>query len=93
MTQTTVSKEDWIAARKALLAKEKALTRQRDAIAAERRPLPRIRIEKEYVFDTPTGKQTLADLFRGRSQLIVKHFMLAPGQIEGCVGCSFEADH
>ena len=93
MTQTTVSKEDWIAARKALLVKEKALTRQRDAVAAERRALPRLRIEKEYVFDTPAGKQTLSDLFRGRSQLIVKHFMLAPGQIEGCVGCSFEADH
>ena len=56
MTQTTVSKEDWIAARKALLVKEKALTRQRDAVAAERRALPRLRIEKEYVFDTPAGK-------------------------------------
>jgi predicted dithiol-disulfide oxidoreductase (DUF899 family) len=93
MTQTTVSKEDWIAARRALLVKEKELTRHRDAIAVERRALPRIRVEKEYVFDTPTGEQTLANLFRGRSQLIVKHFMLAPGQIEGCVGCSFEADH
>ncbi len=93
MSQTTVSKQEWTAARKALLAKEKELTRRRDTLAAERRALPRVRIEKTYVFDTPTGKQTLADLFRGRSQLIVKHFMLAPGQVEGCVGCSFESDH
>jgi predicted dithiol-disulfide oxidoreductase (DUF899 family) len=93
MSQLTVSKDEWIVARKALLTQEKALTRQRDALSAARRALPRIRIDKEYVFDTPTGQRTLAELFRGRSQLIVKHFMLAPGQLEGCVGCSFEADH
>lgn len=93
MSQLTVSKEEWIAARKALLVREKELTRQRDAVNAARRALPRIRIDKDYVFDTPNGKQTLSELFRGRSQLIVKHFMLAPGQLEGCVGCSFESDH
>lgn len=93
MSQLTVSKEEWIAARKALLVREKELTRQRDAVSAARRALPRIRIDKDYVFDTSSGKQTLSELFRGRSQLIVKHFMLAPGQVEGCVGCSFESDH
>ncbi len=93
MSELTVSKQEWLAARKALLVKEKEFTRRRDQLSVERRALPRIRIEKHYVFDTPAGKQTLSDLFRGRSQLIVKHFMLAPGQIEGCVGCSFESDH
>ena len=88
-----VSCEEWLAARKKLLAKEKEQTRLRDRLSAERRELPWVRIEKEYVFDTPRGKRTLGDLFEGRSQLIVKHFMLAPGQLEGCVGCSFEVDH
>ncbi len=92
-THKIVSRENWIAARKALLAKEKEMTQLRDKLAVERRALPWVKVEKSYVFDTPRGKRTLADLFEGRSQLIVKHFMLAPGQIDGCVGCSFEMDH
>jgi predicted dithiol-disulfide oxidoreductase (DUF899 family) len=93
MDHAVVSREDWLAARRALLEKEKALTRMRDALAAERRALPWVCIEKTYLFDAPDGRKTLADLFDGRSQLIVKHFMLAPGWGEGCVGCSFESDH
>jgi predicted dithiol-disulfide oxidoreductase (DUF899 family) len=88
-----VSRSEWIEARKALLVKEKAMTRQRDRISAERRDLPWVKVEKDYAFDTCDGRQSLAELFDGRSQLIVKHFMLAPGQKEGCVGCSFEVDH
>jgi predicted dithiol-disulfide oxidoreductase (DUF899 family) len=88
-----VSREEWIAVRKELLKKEKGLTRQRDALSAERRRLPWVRIEKEYVFEGPNGKETLAELFNGRSQLIVVHFMLGPGWKEGCVGCSLGADH
>ena len=93
MDPKIVSRDEWLAARKALLEKEKALTRMRDALSAERRSLPWVRVEKDYVFDTPEGRKTLADLFDGRSQLIVKHFMLGPGWREGCVGCSFEVDH
>lgn len=92
-THKIVSRQDWLAARTALLAKEKEMTHLRDALAEERRALPWIKVEKTYVFDTPQGKRTLADLFEGRSQLVVKHFMLAPGQLDGCVGCSFEMDH
>jgi predicted dithiol-disulfide oxidoreductase (DUF899 family) len=88
-----VSRDEWLAARKKLLKQEKELTRQRDALSAKRRELPWVRVEKEYVFDTPKGKQTLADLFDGRSQLVVNHFMLGPGWKQGCVGCSFGADH
>jgi predicted dithiol-disulfide oxidoreductase (DUF899 family) len=91
--QAIVSRDEWLAARKALLLKEKALTRARDALARERRELPWVKIEKAYVFEGPEGKLSLADLFDGRSQLIVKHFMLGPGWKEGCVGCSFELDH
>jgi predicted dithiol-disulfide oxidoreductase (DUF899 family) len=65
----------------------------RDQLSAERRALPWVKVEKEYVFDTPGGKVTLADLFEGRSQLVIKHFMLGPEWKEGCVGCSFEVDH
>ncbi|MBV9878553.1 MAG: thioredoxin family protein [Verrucomicrobia bacterium] len=90
---TAVSPEELLAARKALLAKEKQLTRLRDQVSAERRELPWAKIEKQYVFDGPNGKETLSDLFAGRSQLIVKHFMMAPGQGEGCSACSFEVDH
>ncbi len=88
-----VSREQWLEARTALLAREKALTRMRDAISAERRALPWVKVEKEYTFDTPAGPQTLADLFRGRSQLIIYHFMWRREFGEGCVGCSFLSDH
>src|SRR5438552_9578063 len=88
-----VSREEWLVARKKLLAKEKQLTRQRDAIAAERRQLPWVKVEKNYDFDSPSGKKTLADLFDGRSQLIVYHFMFGPEWKEGCPSCSFNMDH
>ena len=87
-----VSHEEWLAARRELLRKEKAFTRQRDALTAERGELPWERVEKEYVFDGPNGRETLADLFDGRSQLIIYHFMFGPGWGEGCVGCSFLCD-
>jgi predicted dithiol-disulfide oxidoreductase (DUF899 family) len=87
------SREAWLAARKELLAKEKQLTRQSEALAAERRNLAWVNVEKEYVFDTPKGKKTLADLFEGRSQLIVYHFMFGPDWKEGCHGCSMISDH
>src|SRR5258705_13590127 len=73
-----VSRDEWLAARKKLLAKEKQLTRERDAIAAERRQLPWVKVEKNYVFDSPSGKKTLAPLFDGRSHLIVYNFMFVP---------------
>jgi len=88
-----VSREEWLKARKELLAKEKKLTRDRDAIAAERRALPWVKIDKNYVFDSPTVKKSLADLFEGRSQLIVYHFMFGPDWNEGCPSCSFLMDH
>ncbi len=88
-----VSQEEWLAARTELLRKEKEFTRARYRLSAERRALPWVKVEKNYVFDGPGGKETLADLFGGRSQLIVKHFMLGPDWSEGCVGCSFELDH
>src|SRR5215510_12661735 len=88
-----VSREEWLAARRKLLAKEKQLTRERDAIAAERRQLPWVKVEKNYVFDSPSGKKTLADLFDGRSQLIIYHFMFGPEWQEGCPSCSFNMDH
>lgn len=88
-----VSRDEWLAARKALLAKEKAMTRELDALRAERRRLPWVKVEKPYVFEGPEGKRTLAELFQGRSQLAVYHFMLAPGSDHVCKGCSFIADH
>src|SRR5438094_9393141 len=88
-----LSRADWLVARKDLLKREKELTRLRDQLSAERRALPWVKIEKEYVFDAPEGKVTLADLFAGRSQLFIKHFMMAPGQATQCVGCSLEVDH
>ena len=88
-----VSRAEWLAARKELLLKEKQLTRQRDEIDRQRRALPWVKVEKNYIFDGPSGPQSLADLFANRSQLIVSHFMLAPGWKEGCVGCSFGSDH
>lgn len=93
MDHPVVSRDEWLKARKALLAKEKEWTRRRDQLSAERRALPWVRIDKEYLFDGPDGRVNLADLFAGRSQLIVKHFMLGPGWKDPCVGCSFESDH
>lgn len=91
--QPVVRREEWLQARKILLKQEKALTRMRDLLAAERRRLPWVRVEKDYFFDSPRGQLTLRELFKGRSQLIVQHFMLAPGWEAGCTGCSFCADH
>jgi predicted dithiol-disulfide oxidoreductase (DUF899 family) len=90
---SVVSPDRWIAARKKLLAREKELTRLRDQVARERRALPWERVEQNYVFDTPAGKRTLSDLFEGRSQLLVQHFMFGPGWEQGCPSCSFMADH
>lgn len=88
-----VSPEEWLAARRVLLKKEKEITRLNDQLSEQRRALPWAKVEKEYTFDTPDGKKTLADLFEGRSQLIVYHFMFGPGWEEGCSGCSFLSDH
>lgn len=88
-----VSREQWIAARKALLAREKEHTRERDRLSAARRALPWVKVDKSYVFDAPEGKRSLADLFDGRSQLLVYHFMLTPGSDHLCDGCSFISDH
>jgi predicted dithiol-disulfide oxidoreductase (DUF899 family) len=88
-----VSKAEWRAARIALLAREKELTAMKDALAAARRALPWVRVEKDYVFDGPNGPVTLSQLFEGRSQLFIKHFMMGPGQSRQCVGCSLEVDH
>ncbi|PYL47819.1 MAG: DUF899 domain-containing protein [Verrucomicrobia bacterium] len=88
-----VSREEWLIARRDLLKREKELTRLRDQLAAERRALPWVKIDKEYVFDAPEGEMTLAELFDGRRQLFIKHFMMAPGQLTQCVGCSLEVDH
>jgi predicted dithiol-disulfide oxidoreductase (DUF899 family) len=88
-----VSEKEWLAARRALLAKEKELTRQRDRLSEERRALPWVKVEKDYVFDGPNGRQTLSELFEGRSQLIVYHFMYGPDWSEGCKSCSFWADN
>ena len=88
-----VSHEQWLKARLELLAAEKELTSQRDALARRRRSLPWERVGKNYVFDTPEGKRALAELFEGRRQLLVQHFMLGPGWEEGCKSCSYMADH
>jgi predicted dithiol-disulfide oxidoreductase (DUF899 family) len=88
-----VSREEWLAARKAHLKNEKALTRMRDLVSAERRALPWVKVEKDYVFDTTQGPKTLADLFGRNSQLIVHHFMWRWDLGQGCVSCSLEADH
>ena len=88
-----VSQTEWLAARRALLAKEKEAVRLRDEVNAQRLALPWVRVEKRYTFDTAAGRKSLAELFDGRSQLIVYHFMLGPGWEAGCPGCSFLADH
>ena len=89
---TIVSREEWIAARKAHLAHEKEFTQARERLSEERRALPWVKVDKDYVFDGPDGPQTLGDLFGGRSQLVVQHFMFAPDWTEGCKSCSFWAD-
>lgn len=91
-TTKVVSGAEWLAARKELLAKEKEFTRLRDELSRERREMPWEKVEKKYVFEGANGKETLADLFDGRSQLIVYHFMMGPGWKEGCPSCSFLAD-
>ena len=88
-----VSRDEWLEARKALLAKEKALSRLRDELALQRRGLPWVRIEKDYVFEGSDGKASLADLFGTKSQLIVYHFMFGPGWERGCPSCSYLSDH
>jgi predicted dithiol-disulfide oxidoreductase (DUF899 family) len=88
-----VSEKEWLVARKQLLVKEKKFSKLRDQLNLQRRKLPWVKVEKEYVFDGPTGKVTLADLFCGKSQLIIYHFMFGPGWKEGCPHCSFWADN
>lgn len=93
MQHEVVSREEWLKRRVALLGQEKALTRHRDLVSAERLRLPWVRVEKQYVFDAPDGRLSLSDLFRGRSQLYIKHFMMGPGAQHQCVGCSLAVDH
>jgi predicted dithiol-disulfide oxidoreductase (DUF899 family) len=88
-----VSREEWLIARKSLLLREKEATHLRDKVRAERLALPWVKVEKEYVFDTPKGEKTLTELFDGRSQLVIYHFMLGPGWAAGCPSCSFLCDH
>lgn len=88
-----VSSEEWLAARKALLAEEKAFTRQRDELNRRRLELPWQRVEKTYLFNGPAGQESLADLFAGRRQLLAYHFMLGPNWKEGCPSCSYISDH
>lgn len=88
-----VSREDWLRAREALLKEEKAFTRERDRLSEKRRALPWVRVDKQYLFDGPEGKQTLSELFGGHSQLMIYHFMFGPDWAEGCPSCSFWADN
>jgi predicted dithiol-disulfide oxidoreductase (DUF899 family) len=88
-----VTEKEWIAARKDLLRKEKEFTRQRDELSRLRRELPWVKVTQNYIFDGPNGKESLADLFGGKSQLIIYHFMFGPGWQEGCPSCSMLADH
>lgn len=87
-----VTRQEWLEARRELLEKEKEVTRARDEIAAARRALPMVEVEKEYLFGGPDGTLTLLDLFEGRRQLVVRHFMYEPGAEEGCIGCSMQTD-
>ncbi|NJO36797.1 MAG: DUF899 domain-containing protein, partial [Rhizobiales bacterium] len=87
------SREEWLDARKRHLEHEKEMTRMRDRLAEERRSLPWVKVEKTYLFDTPNGRKSLSDLFDGRSQLIIHHFMFHPDWEAGCKSCSFDADH
>lgn len=93
MENRIVNHDEWVAARKAFLVKEKEYTHLRDKLAKERQALPWEKVDTNYVFEGPHGKVTLSDLFEGRSQLLVQHFMMGPDWKEGCVGCSFMADH
>ncbi|HET9716092.1 MAG TPA: thioredoxin family protein [Pseudolabrys sp.] len=93
MQHKVVSPGEWAKARKVLLAKEKEFTKARDALSTMRRELPWTTVNKNYVFESTNGKETLSDLFGGKSQLIVYHFMLGPGWVQGCPSCSFLADH
>ena len=93
LNHPVVSHQQWLAERKALLAREKELTHLRDQIARERRALPWVRMDKDYVFDTPQGPRRLADFFDGRRQLVMQHFMLGEGWEQGCKSCSYMADH
>lgn len=93
MQHEIVSQDEWLKARRRHLAAEKAFTKARDELSRQRRELPWVRVEKIYVFDTPAGRKTLAQLFDGRSQLIVYHFMLGPDWEAGCPSCSYLADH
>jgi predicted dithiol-disulfide oxidoreductase (DUF899 family) len=92
-THSVVSRDEWIEARKALLKKEKEFTRQKDRLFTECRALPWVKVDKNYIFDTAAGKRTLTELFGDKSQLIIVHFMLGPEWEQGCIGCSFGADH
>jgi predicted dithiol-disulfide oxidoreductase (DUF899 family) len=92
-THPIVSRDQWLAERRKLLAREKELTRLGDRVAVERRALPWVRLDKEYLFDTAAGRRPLADLFDGRHQLVMQHFMLASGWEQGCKSCSYMADH
>ena len=93
MRNLIVSRDEWLAARKAHLNKEKEFTRLRDQLSAERRALPWVKVDKPYLFDAPGGKESLSDMFAGRSQLIVYHFMFGPDWGDGCKSCSFWADN
>ncbi len=93
LNREIVSEAEWLVARRDLLTREKEFTRQRDALSAARRQLPMVKVDKDYIFEGPKGKETLSDLFDGRSQLVVYHFMLGPGWGEGCKSCSYLADH
>lgn len=93
MHHAVVSQSEWLKARKVLLAKEKAFTRARDALSAQRRELPWVKVDKAYVFDGPKGRETLPELFGDKSQLLIYHFMLGPGWVQGCPSCSYLADH
>ena len=93
LEHSIVSQEKWLQLRKELLIKEKELTRLRDRLNAERRELPWVRVEKNYLFDAPGGKVSLKELFAGRSQLVIYHFMFGPDWNEGCPSCSFVSDH
>lgn len=93
LSNPVVSRQEWLEARRALLATEKEETKLRDKIRADRQKMPWVKVDKTYTFDTPAGKKTLAELFDGRSQLMIYHFMFGPDWEAGCPGCSFLSDH